>query len=118
MRDGRMDIGIIRLGYGGLPLAVGFAEEGHSVVGLDTEPEKIAAIGRGESYIEDVASDRLAAVSGRLHATRRVADLSKADAVIIAVPTPLTPNREPDLGPLVASANALAGVLQAGQLVV
>jgi UDP-N-acetyl-D-glucosamine dehydrogenase len=111
-------VGIVGLGYVGLPLAVAFAEAGRDVIGVDTDPEKLAAIARGDSYIEDIPSHRLAAAAERITATRRSADLSKAGAVIIAVPTPLTPNREPDLGPLVASATALAGVLQAGQLVV
>jgi UDP-N-acetyl-D-glucosamine dehydrogenase len=113
-----MKIGIVGLGYVGLPLAVAFAEAGHDVVGLDTDARKIAAIQDGRSYIEDVPSDRLAAVGERLRPTARYAELSKADAVIIAVPTPLTRNREPDLGALVSAGTALAGVLQQDQLVV
>jgi UDP-N-acetyl-D-glucosamine dehydrogenase len=113
-----MKIGIVGLGYVGLPLAVAFAEAGHDVVGLDTDARKIAAIQDGRSYIEDVPSDRLAAVGDRLRPTARYAELSKADAVIIAVPTPLTRNREPDLGALVSAGTALAGVLQQDQLVV
>ncbi len=113
-----MKIGIIGLGYVGLPLGVAFAEAGHDVIGLDTDPRKLDAIQKGESYIEDVASHRLKAIDGRLRATARYADLSKADAVIIAVPTPLTENREPDLGPLISSGTSLASVLQEGQLVV
>ena len=112
-----MKIGIIGLGYVGLPLGVAFAEEGHEVIGLDTDPRKIAAVQAGESYIEDVASHRLKALDGRLRATARYADLSKCDAVVIAVPTPLTENREPDLGPLTSSGTSLAGVLQEGQLI-
>ncbi|HEX8074716.1 MAG TPA: UDP-N-acetyl-D-glucosamine dehydrogenase, partial [Thermoleophilaceae bacterium] len=106
------------MGYVGLPLAVAFAEAGHDVVGLDTDPRKIAAIEAGDSYIEDVSSERLAALKDRLRGTARYADLSKADAVILAVPTPLTRNREPDLGALVSAGTSLAGVLQEGQLVV
>jgi UDP-N-acetyl-D-glucosamine dehydrogenase len=113
-----MKIGIVGLGYVGLPLAVAFAEAGHDVVGLDLDPRKPEAIARGESYIEDVASERLQAVSARLSATTRYADLSKTDAVIVAVPTPLTENREPDLGALVGSGMSLAAVLQHGQLIV
>jgi UDP-N-acetyl-D-glucosamine dehydrogenase len=113
-----MKIGIIGLGYVGLPLGVAFAEAGHDVVGLDTDTRKISAIQDGTSYIEDVSSERLAALGERLHPTVRYADLSKADAVIIAVPTPLTRNREPDLGALINSGRSLSGVLQEGQLVV
>ena len=113
-----MRIGIIGLGYVGLPLGVAFAEEGHEVIGLDIDPRRVEAIQNGESYVEDVASHRIRALDGRLRGTARYADLSKCDAVIIAVPTPLTENREPDLGALVSSGTSLAGVLQEGQLIV
>ena len=113
-----MKIGIIGLGYVGLPLGVAFAEAGHEVIGLDADPRKVAAVQDGESYIEDITTERLAAARERLRATARYADMSKADAVIIAVPTPLTRNREPDLGALISSGTSLAGVLQEGQLVV
>jgi UDP-N-acetyl-D-glucosamine dehydrogenase len=103
-----MKIGIIGLGYVGLPLGVAFCEAGHEVVGLDTDHRKIAAIDRGESYIEDVDSERLQALGGRLQATTRYAELSSAEAVVIAVPTPLTRNREPDLGALEQGNQALA----------
>jgi UDP-N-acetyl-D-glucosamine dehydrogenase len=113
-----MNVGIVGMGYVGLPLGVAFAEAGHDVVGLDVAQHRVDMINRGESYVEDIASDRLATLTGRLRATKRYADLAHCDAVIIAVPTPLTPNREPDLGPLISSASSLAGVLQKGQLVV
>jgi UDP-N-acetyl-D-glucosamine dehydrogenase len=116
--EGVMAVGVVGLGYVGLPLVVAFAEAGERVVGLDVDPQKIAALAAGESYIEDVSSERLRAVMGSIRATRRYADLAQVDAVIICVPTPLTVNREPDLGPLNASATALAQVLQPGQLVV
>ena len=113
-----MRIGIIGLGYVGLPLGVAFAEAGHDVVGLDSDARRLAAVRDGESYVEDVASHRLKALDGRLRATARYADLSKCDAVVIAVPTPLTKNREPDLRALISCGTALAGVLQEGQLIV
>jgi UDP-N-acetyl-D-glucosamine dehydrogenase len=112
-----MNVGIVGMGYVGLPLGVAFAEAGHNVVGLDVSQVKVDALNRGESYVEDITSERLASVSDRLQATTRYAELAHADAVIIAVPTPLTRNREPDLGPLIGSGRALAGVLQKGQLV-
>jgi UDP-N-acetyl-D-glucosamine dehydrogenase len=114
----RMSVGVIGLGYVGLPLAVEFAEAGHRVVGLDVDGSKVKALRAGRSYIEDVPSERLAAVMDRIQATNRYADLAQVDAVIIAVPTPLTENREPDLQPLISAGSALAGVLQQGQLVV
>ena len=113
-----MKIGVIGLGYVGLPLAVAFAEERHTVVGIDTDPRKLDAVERGESYIEDVPSERLGVARQRLTATSRYADLAQVEAAVLAVPTPLTRNREPDLGPLVAAGTELSRVLQRGQLVV
>ena len=113
-----MHIGIMGLGYVGLPLAVAFAEAGHDVTALDTDARKIDSIRRHESYIEDIPSDRLAAVADRIEPTRHAQPLARCDAVLICVPTPLTANREPDLGPLMSATRALSGVLQSGQLVV
>ncbi|HTA05960.1 MAG TPA: nucleotide sugar dehydrogenase [Solirubrobacteraceae bacterium] len=111
-------VGVIGLGYVGLPLAVAFAEEGCDVVAVDIDARKIEAIEAGNSYIEDVPSERLSRLRERIHATTRYARLAKTDAVIICVPTPLTRNREPDLSALVDATRGLAEVLQAGQLVV
>jgi UDP-N-acetyl-D-glucosamine dehydrogenase len=97
---------------------VAFAEEGHDVVGLDADPRKIDALAAGLSYIEDVASERLAALDGKLTSTSRYPDLSSCDAVIICVPTPLTNSREPDLSYMVDAATSLAAVLQKGQMIV
>jgi UDP-N-acetyl-D-glucosamine dehydrogenase len=113
-----MRIGIVGLGYVGLPLAVAFAEEGHEVVGLDADPRKVDALAAGTSYVEDVTSARLAALDGRLVATSRFPDLSSCDAVIICVPTPLTNSREPDLSYMIDAGTSLAAVLQKGQLIV
>src|SRR5882724_9821707 len=113
-----MRVGVVGLGYVGLPLAVAFAEEGNDVVGLDADPRKVDAVNEGLSYIEDVASDRLAALDGKLGATSRYPDLSACDAVVICVPTPLTTSREPDLSYMVDAATSLAAVLQTGQLIV
>ena len=109
---------MIGLGYVGLPLAVAFAQEGCEVIAVDVDSRKVDAIAAGQSYIGDVPSELLGEVAARLHATTRYADLAKADAVLVCVPTPLTPNREPDLGPLIEATRALADVLQAEQLVV
>jgi len=113
-----MKIGIVGLGYVGLPLAVAFAEAEHEVVGLDADGRKVEALNEGRSYIEDIPEAALAALSGRLRATADVADLASCEAVVICVPTPLTGSREPDLTYLNESASALASVLQPGQLVV
>jgi UDP-N-acetyl-D-glucosamine dehydrogenase len=111
-------IGIVGLGYVGLPLAVAFADAGQDVVGVDTDGRVVEALGAGRSHVEDVPDEALARIGARFHATTRYAELAKVDAVVVAVPTPLTRNREPDLQPLIASGTALAGVLQEGQLVV
>ncbi|HEU4975470.1 MAG TPA: nucleotide sugar dehydrogenase [Baekduia sp.] len=113
-----MSVGVVGLGYVGLPLAVEFAEAGEHVIGVDVSAPRVAQLRDGESYIEDVPSERLRAVLDRIEATTRVAALAKCDAVIVCVPTPLTPNREPDLTPLVDACQAISRVLQPGQLVV
>jgi UDP-N-acetyl-D-glucosamine dehydrogenase len=113
-----MAVGVIGMGYVGLPLAVAFAAQGHDVVAVDIDRRKVDALRAGHSYIEDVGDDVLAAVAPRISATTHFADLVRCDAILICVPTPLTANREPDLGPLVSASRALAEVLQAGQLVV
>ncbi len=113
-----MAVGIIGLGYVGLPLAVGFAEAGQPVIAVDIDDAKVAAIQAGKSYVEDIASDRLQAVADHITADTDMGALRRADAVLICVPTPLTANREPDLGPLLGASRALADVLQRGQLIV
>jgi UDP-N-acetyl-D-glucosamine dehydrogenase len=111
-------VGIIGLGYVGLPLAVVFAEEGCDVVAVDLDASKVRRLEEGESYIEDIPSERLQGVLDRLTVSTRYEELAGAEAVLVCVPTPLSPNREPDLGPLVGSMRELAKVLRAGQLVV
>jgi UDP-N-acetyl-D-glucosamine dehydrogenase len=113
-----MKVGIIGLGYVGLPLAVAFGEAGHEVVGLDADARKVESLGEGRSYVEDVPSAAIEAVSERFHATTRYADLASCHAVIICVPTPLSNSREPDLSHLIDSARSLSSVLQPEQLVV
>jgi UDP-N-acetyl-D-glucosamine dehydrogenase len=111
-------VGVIGLGYVGLPLAVAFAEAGLRVVGVDTDQSKLTELNAGRSYIEDVPAGLIADNAEAFTWTSDYSELSAADAVVIAVPTPLTPNREPDLGALVSSATALSRVLRDGQLVV
>jgi UDP-N-acetyl-D-glucosamine dehydrogenase len=111
-------VGIVGLGYVGLPLAVGFAEAGKEVVGLDADARKVEALNAGRSYIEDIPESTLAPLGNRLRATSDPAELASCEAVVICVPTPLTGSREPDLTYLIDSATALSNVLQAGQLVV
>lgn len=112
-----MTIGIVGLGYVGLPLAVAFAEAGERVVGVDRSAERVAALRAGHSHVEDVPDERLAALSAQIEIADGYAALTAADAILICVPTPLSANREPDLGPLDAAAADLGRVLRAGQLV-
>jgi UDP-N-acetyl-D-glucosamine dehydrogenase len=88
------------------------------VIAVDVDHAKLASIAAGESYVEDVSSKRLGSVSERITATPRYAKLTKADAIVVCVPTPLTANREPDLGVLRDAGLAIAGVLQEDQLIV
>src|SRR3954452_9075677 len=113
-----MKIGIVGLGYVGLPLAVAFAEAGCDVVGLDVDQGKVAALRDRRSHIEDIPDERLAAAAGRCMFTTRFVELHECDAILVCVPTPLTRNREPDLGPLLAASQSLAGVIRAGQVVI
>jgi len=113
-----MKIGIVGLGYVGLPLAVAFAEAGHEVSGVDLDPAKVEALNAGRSYIEDVPDDVLAPLRERLRASADYSDLGSCEAAIVCVPTPLTSSREPDLTYLLDSAAALAEALRPGQLVV
>jgi UDP-N-acetyl-D-glucosamine dehydrogenase len=112
-----MSIGIVGLGYVGLPLAVGFAEAGEDVIGVDVDPAKVEGLAAGRSHVEDIPDARLAAVRERLRTTTSFADLHEAEAILICVPTPLNANREPDLGPLLSSARELASVVRAGQVI-
>ncbi len=118
MLDRVMAVGVIGLGYVGLPLVVAFAEVGETVVAVDSDPRKVAAIRAGESYVEDIPSERLQSVLSKITATSHYQPLARTDAVLICVPTPLTPNREPDLDALMSAGQRLGQVLQRGQLVV
>ena len=113
-----MKVGIIGLGYVGLPLAVAFAEAGCDVVGVDADPRRVERLRRSESDVEDVPSDRLRAVAERFTATDVYSALAECEAIVICVPTPLANHREPDLSYLVDAAGQLSRVLQEGRLVV
>jgi UDP-N-acetyl-D-glucosamine dehydrogenase len=113
-----MKVGVIGLGYVGLPLAVAFAEAGTDVVGVDTNSRRVDRLRRSESDVEDVPSERLRAVAERFTATDEYRALATCDAVVICVPTPLANHREPDLGFLVDAAGQLSRVLHEGRLVV
>ena len=113
-------IGIIGLGYVGLPLACEFARAGFDVTGFDVDQSKVAEINAGRSYIPDVPTAELAAEvkAGRLRATTDFAALADMDVADICVPTPLGKARNPDLSYVVKALEAVAATLKPGQLVV
>jgi UDP-N-acetyl-D-glucosamine dehydrogenase len=113
------DVAIVGAGYVGVPLAQVFTEAGKSVVLFDVQPDLVAQLNRGESHIEDVPSDVLAPlVEQGLRATTDFDELGDADAILVAVPTPLSKQREPDLSYVERAAGDIAKRLRRGQLVV
>jgi UDP-N-acetyl-D-glucosamine dehydrogenase len=114
-----MKVGVIGLGYVGLPLAVAFAEAGTDVIGLDVDHRVVERLRRGESSVEDVADERLQPLmASGIEVTTDHARLAQCDALLICVPTPLAHQREPDLAYVDSAGRSLAGVLRTGQLVV
>ncbi|MAS37333.1 MAG: UDP-N-acetyl-D-glucosamine dehydrogenase [Anaerolineaceae bacterium] len=113
-------VGIVGLGYVGLPLAVAFAQEGFEVIGLDISEQKTALLNKGVSYIGDIASDDLKPLveAGKLRATTDYADLSTVDAISVCVPTPLRKTKDPDMSFVIASLEAIAPIAHEGMLVV
>jgi UDP-N-acetyl-D-glucosamine dehydrogenase len=113
-------VGVVGLGYVGLPLATTFAEAGVPVLGLDAVPSKVEQVNSGRSYIEDVPSERLRPLTeaGLVRATTSWDELRAMDAVIICLPTPLTEHREPDLSAVLGAAESLSTRLRKGHLVV
>lgn len=113
-------VAIIGLGYVGLPLSIAFIEAGYRVSGFDIDPEKVALLNRGETYIRHIGADAVKAMlaSERFEASADFSGLAAADAIVICVPTPLKNGREPDLGPVLTTGGAIAEHLQKGQLVV
>ena len=120
IRRGEARVGVIGLGYVGLPLAVEFAKAGLKTVAVDVDPEKVAKIERGESYIADVSDDEVRAVasSGHLRPTTDFAALADVDTVDICVPTPLRKTRDPDLSFVVSAVDEIGKHLRAGQLII
>ena len=120
IRNRQAHIGIIGLGYVGLPLAVEFAKAGFEVTGFDVDLAKVSAINKGHSYIGDVPSDDVSAAvnAGKLSATDDMSKLRDMDAIDICVPTPLRKTRDPDLSYVVLAVDAVRARLKRGQLVI
>ena len=113
-------IGIIGLGYVGLPLGLAFAANNFSVLGFDLDESKITLINDGKGYLKHIDEEKIknAVSSGKLEATSDFSRLPEVDAIIICVPTPLTEHREPDMSYVKNTANTVAEYLRKGQLVV
>jgi UDP-N-acetyl-D-glucosamine dehydrogenase len=113
-------VGVIGLGYVGLPQALAFAEAGYRVLGFDIDSAKADALRAGRSYLLDIPSSRVAALvaDGRLSATAEFERLGECDALIVCVPTPLTEHGEPDLSAVSGTATTIAPRLRSGQLIV
>jgi UDP-N-acetyl-D-glucosamine dehydrogenase len=113
-------VGIVGLGYVGLPLAVEFAKAGFKVIGVDVDARKIGELSAGRSYIPDVKSEDVTALraAGKLEATTDYAGLQFADAVSICVPTPLRKTRDPDMSYIVQAAEKIAEIAHPGMLIV
>jgi UDP-N-acetyl-D-glucosamine dehydrogenase len=113
-------VGVIGLGYVGLPLLRAFADKGFTVVGFDVDPEKVAKLARGESYIRHIPAETIKSLveSGRFRATTQFDALKDVDAILICVPTPLTKQREPDMRFVIGTAETIAPRLKPGHLIV
>ena len=116
----RAVVGVVGLGYVGLPLILCFAEKGFKCHGLDIDAKKTEALSRGESYIKHIPAERIgrAVKDGKFAATTDFSKAAECDAILIAVPTPLNKNREPDVQYIVSSCEAIAPYIRKGQLIV
>jgi UDP-N-acetyl-D-glucosamine dehydrogenase len=120
IEDKSLVVGVLGLGYVGLPLALAFAEKSFAVVGFDVDPSKVETLKAGRSYIKHLDGGRLnsAMTSGLFRPTSDFDELSGPDVLLICVPTPLTPQREPDMSYIVDTARQIRSRLRKGQLVV
>lgn len=120
IREKTARVGVIGLGYVGLPLAVAFARRGFKVTGIEVHAKRAAALRKGRSYIEDVPSKELAALvrSGALTIDDTGAGIAKLDAVLICVQTPLRKTKEPDISNIVSACGTVAKRLKRGTLIV
>ena len=119
IENGSAVVGVVGLGYVGLPLVLGFAERGFQVIGLDIDHKKVGAVRAGQSYIEHIPGESIGAAvsSGKLEATTDFSEAGRADALIICVPTPLDEHNEPDLSFVIGTLESLVPYLRPGQVV-
>lgn len=120
IKDNEAVVGVVGLGYVGLPLLLEFVEKKMPTVGFDIDPQKIEKLNKGESYIKHIESERIQdALEKKLfRATSDFSDLSSVDCILVAVPTPLSKNREPDISYIVKTSETISKYLRKNQLVV
>ena len=120
IRTRRAEIGIIGLGYVGLPEAMEFAKAGYQVTGFDIDPERVSKVNHGTSYIGDVDSSEMSALvrQKKLRATADFRILADMDVIHICVPTPLRKTRDPDISYIVSAVEEIKNNLRAGQLII
>jgi UDP-N-acetyl-D-glucosamine dehydrogenase len=120
IQERRAQIGVIGLGYVGLPLSTEFAHKGFRAIGFEVDAEKAASINRGESYIGDVRSSLVKELvdAERLRATTDFSELAQCDAIIICVPTPLRKTKEPDISYILAAAGEIQKSVRRGQIII
>jgi len=120
IEEKQIKVGILGLGYVGLPLAGEFALAGLKVIGFDIDEKKVRILNSGRSIIKHVPHSKVKQIvkAGRFQATSNMARLKNVDAILVCVPTPLTRNREPDMQFIIKSTETIAKYLQRGQLIV
>ena len=109
-------IAVIGLGYVGLPVAIALAEKFHDVVGFDIKASRVTALQAGEDDTREISSERLR--SSGLHISSEIEDLKDRDIFIVAVPTPIDRNRQPDLRPMISASRTVGKVVRKGSIVV
>lgn len=118
LADKKARIGIVGLGYVGLPLVLRYSEVGYKVIGFDIDPDKVARLNAGQSYIKHIGADRLAAAKeAGFEPTTDFSRAGEVDALILCVPTPLDEHREPDLGFVLSTTNSLVPFMREGQVI-
>src|SRR6266508_3006851 len=118
IRTREAKVGVVGLGYAGLPLAISFAEAGFEVTGIDLDEERVRALEERRSYLVDVPAERYEKLDGRLRPTTDYSAVAELDALTICVPTPLSKTRTPDLSYIVSAVESVSANLRPGQLVV
>lgn len=120
IKSRKAKVGLVGLGYVGLPLVLRFGAEGFEVLGFDIDETKVSMLNKGESYIKHIPAQKIAALveGGKVTATADFSRLKECDAILICVPTPLTLQREPDMSYVVNTSEKVAQYLRKGQLVV